>query len=386
MKLSIAWKAAVSSKAGYAVAQNRPERTRQIAHNLEAGNRQWESWLLQSGGELVAYSGNEGQALIPADRVAELRGVLDLYSRTVDAHGVVGVGKNPREAILALKAAEKRGGTQVVLYTPDIDEELNEKEEEDPLLQQPVAKSDSSAPAGEATKIQRGQLSPSAVQMPSVSSPSPAQMQDPQQTQQPQQSQDDVARLKRGVVQVLQQAKQLAPKLEAMKEQSPELYQTINASVQVMIEMARMLFGQQDQGPVQKSEKVEPVDKNVVAELANGLTPEAIDYAKEAVKHVAPRAIGAAKKVVGAVKQKLGKEEVAETEISPEETSMEESSTLEKEIVPEHHHLNLPVGSTKDGKVKIVHADGTEGWVSVRSGQALSLDGHAISSRNIGGR
>lgn len=48
-------------------------------------------------------------------------------------------------------------------------------------------------------------------------------------------------------------------------------------------------------------------------------------------------------------------------------------------------HVNLPVGATKDGKVKVRHEDGKAGWVSVRAGQVLSNDGHPVSSRNPGG-
>lgn len=51
------------------------------------------------------------------------------------------------------------------------------------------------------------------------------------------------------------------------------------------------------------------------------------------------------------------------------------------------HALKLPVGSTRDGKVKVRHGDsGKSGWVSVRAGEILSHDGHPISSLNPGGR
>jgi hypothetical protein len=53
---------------------------------------------------------------------------------------------------------------------------------------------------------------------------------------------------------------------------------------------------------------------------------------------------------------------------------------------PTHHELNLPVGSTRDGKIKVRHGDGTSGWVEVRAGIVMSQDGHAISARNPGGK
>lgn len=59
----------------------------------------------------------------------------------------------------------------------------------------------------------------------------------------------------------------------------------------------------------------------------------------------------------------------------------------EEDLDKMQSHVNLPVGATKDGKVKVRHGeDGKTGWVSVRAGQVLSNDGHAVSSRNPGGR
>jgi hypothetical protein len=69
-----------------------------------------------------------------------------------------------------------------------------------------------------------------------------------------------------------------------------------------------------------------------------------------------------------------------------------EDGDLEKGGLPmpgasAHHHVVLPVGSTKDQKVKVQHPEtGKAGWVSVQAGQVMSQDGHAISSRNPGGK
>jgi hypothetical protein len=53
---------------------------------------------------------------------------------------------------------------------------------------------------------------------------------------------------------------------------------------------------------------------------------------------------------------------------------------------PQHHNVVLPVGATRDGKVKVRHGDGTASWVEVRSGMVMSQDGHPISARNPSGR
>ena len=51
---------------------------------------------------------------------------------------------------------------------------------------------------------------------------------------------------------------------------------------------------------------------------------------------------------------------------------------------PAHSHLNLPSGSTMNGKVKVTHSDGKTSWKQVESGQIRSMDpaGHPTSSRS----
>lgn len=63
--------------------------------------------------------------------------------------------------------------------------------------------------------------------------------------------------------------------------------------------------------------------------------------------------------------------------------------------VAQHHHLNLPVGSQVDQKVKVRHSDGKESWVQVGAGQIVAQDAdspvlgansHPISSRRPNSR
>ncbi len=51
---------------------------------------------------------------------------------------------------------------------------------------------------------------------------------------------------------------------------------------------------------------------------------------------------------------------------------------------PAHSHLNLPSGSTLNGKVKVTHEDGKQSWKQVAAGQIRSQDpaGHPTSSRS----
>ncbi len=58
---------------------------------------------------------------------------------------------------------------------------------------------------------------------------------------------------------------------------------------------------------------------------------------------------------------------------------------------PRHTHIELPIGATKDSKIKVKDPEeggesGRTHWVSVRAGQVLSNSGHPISSRNPSGK
>lgn len=59
---------------------------------------------------------------------------------------------------------------------------------------------------------------------------------------------------------------------------------------------------------------------------------------------------------------------------------------------PKAIHHEYPVGTAKQGSVKVEHrdpatnAEGGTGWHSVRAGQVMSEDGHAVSARNPGGK
>lgn len=91
---------------------------------------------------------------------------------------------------------------------------------------------------------------------------------------------------------------------------------------------------------------------------------------------------------------KLPGKKAKKRELQPEK-ELPPKDVLDKELekaklpMPEvaaHHHVVLPVGSTVDHKVKVIHGNGKEGWVSVGAGQIQSKDGHPISSRNPGGK
>lgn len=91
--------------------------------------------------------------------------------------------------------------------------------------------------------------------------------------------------------------------------------------------------------------------------------------------------------------KEIAKDHLAE---NPQYYRMEKAKLPLPENAPKHTHREWPVGTVKDsspggtrevGKVKVQHPEnGKTSWVEVRAGQVLSNDGHAISSRNPGGK
>ncbi|NDD53881.1 hypothetical protein EBZ39_08370, partial [bacterium] len=89
--------------------------------------------------------------------------------------------------------------------------------------------------------------------------------------------------------------------------------------------------------------------------------------------------------------------EIAMDHLTEDPDYYKKLKTIEKTDLPTsgRHKLVLPPGSTittgpqgrkNAGKIKVQHGNGKSSWVHVRSGQVLSEDGHAISSRNPKGR
>ncbi len=79
--------------------------------------------------------------------------------------------------------------------------------------------------------------------------------------------------------------------------------------------------------------------------------------------------------------QKLKPEKAAE--IKGEKETLDKGG-LPMPGAPAHHHVVLPAGSTLNGKIKVQHSDGSQGWKQVQAGMITSQDPshHPTSSRN----
>lgn len=397
MDLFLAWRSTANIEVERATRSNEPEMARRASTGLDTGNMLLQSWVLSAGGEMLVTQGVEGQAKVPAEKLDELPDVLERYEQATDSRISVGVGFEPQEAETALTVAEARGGKPAVtLYNEDVAREAHELEESEEGSEDlgPIAPEDealledSGAPEadggveptlskaegeqakpGEASKVAAGSLKPDHA-MPSAPSPmSPASMGSASSGQAPVGAPEPapgaaqgVDQLKQAVATVLQDVKANMAAIQQLQQVDPKAFQAVTGLVQAFVEVARQVFGGgAAPAPMQKSEGEGSFEEQVREESGEHPT--------------LPR-----KTVETIVEDHMTKDEPGAHPLTPMKPGV-------------RHNLVEPVGTQldtggtrNDGKVKVRHQDGKSSYVSVRAGQILSQDGHAVSSRNPGGR
>jgi hypothetical protein len=349
------------------------EGLRKLSQAIEKGNQLWGSWALASMGTVVSLGGDEGRVEVPADKLGDIPDLRAQYHSAVGASVTVGVGMTLSEADKALLYGKMHGGDQVVFFTEDVDQEIQElierqdkrsevdkiadeylnKAEAPGQAQPQVSAASASMSQGQQARQTVGQGA--ATQMDAAPPPPPAgetsmeqrlhahaqkQKKQDTATMAVQQQQSGREALKQQVVKVLKQVKAAAPMLEEVKSTAPDAYKAVLGAVQAMVAMAKQL---------------DPNSQNA---------PDGDAGAQKGDSRVQDNAPEGSKSPDGVKKAELPMPDPG----------------------PAHHELDLPVGSTRDGRIKVRHADGSSTWVEVRAGMVMSQDGHAISARNPGGK
>lgn len=106
-----------------------PDKLRQINQAIESAHDLWNAWAIANSGEVLSIEGDYLRIRVPTEKLRDVSDLRRRYSETLQAPVSVGFGTKLSEADQALKAAQKRGGDQILMFSPQIQELLEEKDE-----------------------------------------------------------------------------------------------------------------------------------------------------------------------------------------------------------------------------------------------------------------
>lgn len=372
---------------------------RRISSGIDSANEMIKNWVISKGGTVTSVGGDEGSVTVPVDALGELPQIRSKYEDLAGATVSIGVGLKMSEADKALLTAKIQGKNRILFYSPECDAALAKLTEKTEYLAGDIAKSNTAMNEGAFTGAKRP-VAPAEAESPTATQPEHSQgvaiidlvhnaqeeaPGSPEQTHAAEDLEDyfhnlasdqhakdadvhDQAaeqrhQIKSQVAQILQEIKTQAPNLAQLKDAAPDTYKAVMDMSNAMIALAREL--------------VEP-DKMVKSE-------------EPTVPHSETGWCSVCKDPLDKDGHCKVKAHWKELDVSKDELESSEED-LDKNfgqgVGTGRTELHLPTGFTlsPEGKVKIQHGDGKTGWVSVRSGQIMSHDGHAISSRNPGGK
>lgn len=308
MMVFVAWSAdrAVTQQKD-AIAANDPAKLRQISHAIEHGTSVWRSWVEMYGGSLV----NEGSAQIDAAHLEDLPRIREQYESAIGGPATVGIGQKLAEAARALLCGKLKGGDQVVLFTPEVEAEIQKAksmakaepaagmspvspEMSSPAIaegmgnagmtgaHQPAPPKAPMKPRVEGSEHSQGEAAANFAEENAVSPEGTHAAQDLEDQfhdaaedsddDEPQSEDPHVIRQK--VVQVLQEVKSQAKTISALKEAAPDAYKVVMDLVSEMIAIARQIPGAGGAGdPGDKSGEVKKAEKPIKLTLGGGKKP-----------------------------------------------------------------------------------------------------------------
>jgi chromosome segregation ATPase len=169
---------------------------------------------------------------VGADHIQDLPSIREKYESAVGATVSVGLGLSIAEADKALLSSKLNGKDRITFYTPAVDAEIRELQNKEPKEDDKIFK-EYLGKAEHPLKAQFDKI----IQ----------EKQDAERAKSEQQAQaNEKTQVKAAVVQILQQVKSNAKELEALKEESPHLYESIMQMTNALIMLARQL---KEQGP-----------------------------------------------------------------------------------------------------------------------------------------
>lgn len=398
MKVYVAWSVDhLEGLTAAALMSNNVEELRRISGDIRRASENIKAWAMASGGSPVLDLSILGVVMVPPDKMTELPSISQRFRDISEGSISIGVGMALSEAYIAMKHSQTGGGDRISLYDPSMEEHQepapadpqaalqalgkadgqNQQQPEDPQDQVTgyadnpsdfgLDGDDIYADANTAEQATEQASSASSASASAMEPPKAMSASQPQQGGQQEQAQGDEEDPRTAVVQALEKIKQQAPVLEQMKTTNPQAFDAVKSVVAAMILMAQGMAAEMEDGDEEKEvNKSEPSDLVQYLESDDGHEHE---WGKDEA---------------GDYCLKCGSDKEA---IELAKAGLPMPKATPKRIVHP-----WPVGTVKEGKVKVAHVDpntnaqtGT-GWKEVRAGMVMAPDGHPTSSRNPNGQ
>lgn len=232
---------------GRAELEDQPDKIRKISQQIDAGNEIFRSWCERTQGEVINIGGDEGRIAIDPKHLSELPGLCETYESASGATVSIGVGMKLSDSAKALLVAKLRGKNRIVMYTPDLEPEIKA------AVEAHEKQSVGSKEVEEYLKFEKAEEQ-------AQPAPQAGDHEEPIQAVAPKdeksfedhfhdhaQAQATGTRhesaIKHGIMTALQTVKQFMPQIEELKQQRPEVYQTIQLISQELIAVAHDIFG-----------------------------------------------------------------------------------------------------------------------------------------------
>jgi hypothetical protein len=109
---------------GRAILADDPKTLSEVSQRINLGHQIVQRWVQEHGGGIISGGGDEGTFQIPEDAIANIEELRSDYQFATNLTMTIGVGSTLSEAGRALIVGKFRGKNQVVMYGPDVDQEI----------------------------------------------------------------------------------------------------------------------------------------------------------------------------------------------------------------------------------------------------------------------
>lgn len=351
---------------------DRADEVGRLGHAIDSGAAMFCSWAQRVGGSAIGSVGDAVRVTVPADRIGELPALIEQYEHAVGTSLSVGVGTKLSEAETALAAAKLRGGDQAVLYSDAVGQEVAGQAPD----QDQKTRDEFGLGKGEPPDDGPAQgILPVSTTNPADPAPTGNAPNSPMSVAGYSDAQADQA--------IIDDGNREAPN-DAVKGAGPSLADDLRHLAQEQLDAT----AGRSRAAVAVADGTRTRLVSILRSLNDPAKLRELAQSAPGVTDVLSDLVATIRDLARSLPRGAGRPAHEDNDPPDAEgTPVEKAGTgNEKGRI----HVVLPVGATKDGKIKV--GDGPPGmggrshWVSVRAGMVLGPENsHAVSSRNPGG-